>query len=106
MKSGTAILVILLGACGIALCNPALAQAPVGGPKKQVAVGGPAKPNVVGGPAKQNTIGAPAKPVAVGRPVIQNPPALRAHYVGSRSAAPHLHVHPACHTVPCGPKKH
>jgi hypothetical protein len=106
MKSGTAILVMFLGVCGTALCDPALAQTTVGGPKKQIAVGGPVKPIVVGGPAKQYAIGAPAKPIAVRRPVMQNPPVLHAHYVGAGSAAPHLHVQPACHTVPCGPKKH
>jgi hypothetical protein len=64
MKNRALMLLALAGLFGFGLCNFAVAQNAVGGPKKPAVVGGPVKPVVIGGPAKPAVVAAPVKPVA------------------------------------------
>jgi hypothetical protein len=64
MKNRAWMLFALVGLFGCGLCNLAVAQNAVGGPKKPAIVGGPVKPVAIGGPAKPAVVAAPVKKVA------------------------------------------
>jgi len=88
VKYGALAIVMILGAFGSALYDPAFAQNALGGPKKQTFVGGPAKQTAVGGPARQNAIGGLPKQNAVAGPAKQVSPVAPPNKTGSSAASP------------------
>lgn len=92
MKNRALMLLALAGLFGFGLCDLAVAQNAVGGPKKPAVVGGPVKPIVVGGPAKPAGLGGPAKPAVVAGPAKPVTPVVAANKGGPAVAPAALQV--------------